>query len=325
MGHSLGAVCAAAEAARDPEGVDALILVAPAIVAGGAKRKKRRSGVSAATEKPTKKPTFSTLPMRLLSAASVFVASLASLLAGWATRALIVLSWPFLVFLLRAAVRSFQFWENGLSAALGGREGGGRGSSSGGNLASSEDETETTPAGIPLWLSQRYRLPSLVRGWETGFLLFLLARVPVPSGGLSRAAGDAKRVLLHGKGGGKGSKDSPSSSSSSPPLTSGPPAARLAAAVRGARVPLLVIHGDRDALVPLGNSARLVEQLDASDSDSGDDFNPSAAAAAAPPLCELVVLRNRGHTPQEEAPREFVEAVAAFLERVEREKKTKKN
>ena len=357
MGHSLGAVCAAAEAARDPEGVDALVLVAPAIVASGQRKKTRRresggggagrSGASA-TEAPEankpKGPTYSTLPMRLLSATCVFLSSLAALLAGWATRALIVLTWPFLVFLLRMAVRSFQFWENGLSAALGGEgEGGGGGGAPPSApppppppLASSEEaaaaeETETTPAGIPLWLSQRYRLPSLVRGWETGFLLFLLARVPVASGGIfsaiARAAGDAKRVLLHGKGGAGGGGwggDSPSSS----PLTSGPPAARLAAAVRGARVPLLVIHGDRDALVPLGNSARLVEQLN-DDGGVGGDFGgegkqgaaPSAAAAAAAPLCELVVLRNRGHTPQEEAPREFVEAVAAFLERVEREKR----
>ena len=367
MGHSLGAVCAAAEAARDPEGVDALVLVAPAIVASGKRRRGREtkgrknggggSGAGAAaaataSSEAKKPPTFSTLPMRLLSAASVFASSLAALLGGWAARALIVLTWPFLVFLLRAAVRSFQFWENGLSAALGGSGGGGGGGDGAPAPSPAEEEeaqaaaTTTTPAGIPLWLSQRYRLPSLVRGWETGFLLFLLARVPVASVGvfpaLARAAGDAKRVLLHGKKGGGGEKTpSSSSSSSSSPLTSGPPAARLAAAVRGARVPLLVIHGDMDALVPLGNSARLVEQLndDEGGGDGGGDGDggefgekgqgkqgasvSAAAAPPAPPLCELVVLRNRGHTPQEEAPTEFVEAVVAFLERVEREKKAK--
>ena len=96
-----------------------------------------------------------------------------------------------------------------------------------------------------------------------------------------------------------------------------------------------------DALVPLGNSARLVEQLndDEGGGDGGGDGDggefgekgqgkqgasvSAAAAPPAPPLCELVVLRNRGHTPQEEAPTEFVEAVVAFLERVEREKKAK--
>ena len=84
--------------------------------------------------------------------------------------------------------------------------------------------------------------------------------------------------------------------------------------MRGGRVPLLVVHGDRDALVPLGNSVRLVEQL------TGDVGVDSAGEKGNAPLCELVVLRDRGHTPQEEAPREFIEAVAAFLERVEKER-----
>lgn len=328
MGHSLGAVCASAEAARDPEAVDALILVAPAIVASGRKKQKREdeSGTAAAAEKTNM--TFSTLPMRLLSATSLFLRSIAAYLAGWAARALIVLTWPALVFLLRMAVRSFSFWENGLSAALGDGGGGGGGSPSEADEETTPTAPTTTPAGIPLWLSQRYRLPSLVRGWETGFLLFLLARVPVAAGGplaaAARAARDAWRALLDGKGGEgeKAEASSPSPPSPPPssrsPLTSGPPAARLAAAVRGGRVPLLVIHGDRDALVPLGNSERLVEQLNGLDGESGPP--PSSSR----PPCELVVLRNRGHTPQEEAPREFVEAVAAFLERVEREKEREK-
>ena len=209
-------------------------------------------------------------------------------------------------------MRSFAFWESGLSAALGGQR-----ASDGPPPGPSEaGGAGLTPAGIPLWLSQRYRLPSLVRGWETGLLLFLLARVPVASGGfpaaLARAAGDTRHVLFRGR---SASSSSPSSPPPPPPaLTSGSPAARLAAAVRGGRVPLLVVHGDRDALVPLGNSARLVEQL------TGDVGGDSAGEKGNAPLCELVLLRDRGHTPQEEAPREFIEAVAAFLERVEREK-----
>ena len=310
MGHSLGAVCASAEAARDPGAVDALVLVAPAIVAngrGGRKREEEEEPETTAApttkENKPKGPTpLATLPLRLLSASSLLLRSLASLLLGWSTRLVIVLSWPFLVFLLRAAVRSFQFWENGLSAALGGGGGGGRSPSS----DEDDDSDPMTPAGIPLWLSQRYRLPSLVRGWETGFLLFLLARVPVAAGGpsvaLARAAGDAKRELF-------GERRETSSPSPDPSLTSGPPSARLAAAVRGGRVPLLIIHGDRDALVPLRNSRRLVEQLSVSSNSSSNS-----------PLCELVVLKGMGHTPQEEAPREFVEAVASFLERVERGK-----
>jgi len=115
MGHSLGAVCVSAEAARDPSSIDALILVAPAIVAAanGKKQQRQQKGEDEdAFPRKRKRTTssFSTLPMRLLSAAALLARSVAALIAGWSTRALIVLSWPFLVFLLRMAVRSFQFW-----------------------------------------------------------------------------------------------------------------------------------------------------------------------------------------------------------------------
>ena len=58
----------------------------------------------------------------------------------------------------------------------------------------------------------------------------------------------------------------------------------------GARV--LIVHGDEDAIVPLGNSVRLRESI---------------------PGAELAVMEGVGHMPHEEAPAKFVEKVARFV------------
>lgn len=57
-------------------------------------------------------------------------------------------------------------------------------------------------------------------------------------------------------------------------------------------VPVLVITGDDDRIVPTAESIRLAEEL---------------------PRAELVVLPNCGHVPQEECPEAFLQAVKAFL------------
>lgn len=55
---------------------------------------------------------------------------------------------------------------------------------------------------------------------------------------------------------------------------------------------MLIIHGQADALVPVGNSVRLAAML---------------------PGAEIVVLPACGHVPQEEQPQEFVDAIVKFL------------
>ena len=61
---------------------------------------------------------------------------------------------------------------------------------------------------------------------------------------------------------------------------------------------VLIIHGQADALVPVGNSTRLAAML---------------------PGAELVVLPACGHVPQEEQPRQFVGAIVDFLDQKQRE------
>jgi pimeloyl-ACP methyl ester carboxylesterase len=225
MGHSLGAACAAAQAVADPTSVDALILVAPAIVAG------RPGGA---------KPPATALA-RAAAAARAFTLAAATLALGTLLRAAILLASPLIVTGLRGAVRSAAFWEAGLASAW-------------------------ASGAPPAALVQRYRAPSLLAGWEAGLICFLLARVPTAS------PAAAARAAAAGK---------PTAAS-----------AQLAAAVAAASLPVLILHGDRDALVPVANSVRLGAQL---------------------PGARVVRLAGRGHTPHEEAPAEFVAAVAGWL------------
>nr|MBN1229672.1 alpha/beta hydrolase [Anaerolineae bacterium] len=58
-------------------------------------------------------------------------------------------------------------------------------------------------------------------------------------------------------------------------------------------LPILVITGDDDRIVPTENSLRLAERL---------------------PSAQLAVLENCGHAPQEECPQPFLEAVYDYLD-----------
>ncbi len=71
-------------------------------------------------------------------------------------------------------------------------------------------------------------------------------------------------------------------------------ARRLAELCRRTGLPVLIIHGVHDALVPASNSRRLAAML---------------------PGCELALLQRCGHMPQEEWPQPFVELVREFAQR----------
>ena len=79
-------------------------------------------------------------------------------------------------------------------------------------------------------------------------------------------------------------------------LTRSSDAADLAARLPELTLPILVITGDDDRIVPTEQSIRLAAEL---------------------PNAELVVIPNCGHVPQEECPQEFMMAVETFLGRLE--------
>ena len=202
---------------------------------------------------------------------------------------------PVLVLLMRVLVRRRAFWARGLRQA------------------------HFRPETVTDELLYRYRLPSLLRGWESGMLRFIRARMvrtgAEKAAGSEDLAGRKVETLVasgadsptsraeRGQAGqlpaGPGSEASGRSGSSSSSNNVGaaePPAAdatllqRFKAAVRERSVPVLLVHGEQDSLVPVSNSCRL------------------SAVLRAP----LIKIADCGHTPAEEVPDAFVDIVTRF-------------
>lgn len=229
MGHSLGAACAAAELLKSElKDVDALILVAPAVIAFGFIAPSARGGragefgrkgnarevsfsqrsvkADLESQAEARKSKQKNLPVRL---AVALTQSLLALTSGFWTRLLE----PFTVLGLRSAVRSRKFWERGLARAWFNKD------------------------RIGPEIVDAYRLPQLVSGWEKGLVRFTSARM---SGGRSIPA-----IL---KDAWKG-KVEPTQ------------AEELAQLVEDYGIKVLIVHGKNDALVPASNSRKLATLL----------------------------------------------------------------
>jgi pimeloyl-ACP methyl ester carboxylesterase len=113
-----------------------------------------------------------------------------------------------------------------------------------------------------------YRTPVLVRGWEEGLLRFVLARISRKKGILH-----VLRQIWH-------SKDTM------------PQAHRLADINN---IPILIVHGKQDMIVPVVNSKRLAEYI---------------------PNTKLKVMEHCGHMPHEEFPSEFLQLAQEFIKQL---------
>ncbi|GBF87482.1 hypothetical protein Rsub_00193 [Raphidocelis subcapitata] len=187
-----------------------------------------------------------------IGAAFGAVANLLQTTMVMATVALILLLRPLVMLGLRAAVRSREFWKGTLQQAY-------------------YDKSKVTPEAV-----DAYRLPQLVRGWESGMVRFLLARLGARGLGRSEFGADAGT----GRSPGGGMEDAGL-------------ATRLAAAVAKHKLPVLIVHGAGDKLVPVSNSLRLARML---------------------PDARVAVLKRSGHCPQEELPDAFTHILTTFLE-----------
>lgn len=207
------------------------------------------------------------LPRRALRAALSLLQAAA---AGAALLALL-LARPLVVALLRTLVRSRTFWERGLAAAY-------------------HDPSRVTRAAI-----DAYRLPQAVRGWEAGLINFVAARFSYAA----NAAGVLRALFAAAPGAAAGSGSAGAAAAGAAATAGGLEdanlAQRLADAVAAAKVPVLIVHGVQDAIVPASNSRRLLRVL--------------------PPGAELLEYKKCGHMPHEEWPEAFVDDVAEFLNR----------
>ena len=178
--------------------------------------------------------------------------------------ALFFVAGPLIAAALRLVVRKKEFWERGLKSAY-------------------FNAKSATPE-----LLYRYRLPALVRGWERGILLFLRAR-------LSGEPDDSAAVLTQQRSGGLERNDSSSSSEGDTEGGDVGLLRRFAAQVARRSIPVTILHGEQDGLVPIANSTRLAAVLDA----------------------PLVKISDCGHTPAEEVPLCFVDEVQRFVAAVQ--------
>lgn len=186
-------------------GVDYVVLVSPAILGGKLKPIDERGG--ALSRAP--------LPLRLLFAYAQ--AALATL-----TWSLLVLTKPLMVVFLRALVRSKEFWTRGLRAAI------------------HPSRIATMSAD---WIDG-YRLPKVIRDWESGMFRVVLASV-APANSVGEIWRDAIQNATR---------------TTTPSVLETEDAVN-ALADSGAKI--LIVHGEDDKIVPLSNSKTLAKLLGA--------------------------------------------------------------
>jgi pimeloyl-ACP methyl ester carboxylesterase len=165
-----------------------------------------------------------------------------------------------LLLLVRAIILpllwSARFWERGVGAAY-------------------ADAARLAPP-----MLTRYRWPAQVAGADRGVACFVLSAL---LGARQLRTADLTSV------GAPEARDAEARAAAALAMTD----AQLVRALREAEVPVLIVHGTDDRLVPLSNSRRLAQQLG--------------------PLATLVELPGCGHCPQEEDPERVAEEVSAFL------------
>ena len=226
----------------------ALVLIAPALIAGAIARASSLPAAEGVVEAPS--PSLS--PARRRPRSAALLAGVGAAL-GKASQAVMLLLVRTIVLPL---LWSGPFWARGVGAAY-------------------ADAARLAPP-----MLTRYRWPSQVAGADRGVACFVLSALlgarPLPTADLTSV-------------GAPGTRGAEARAAAALAMTD----AQLVRALREAEVPVLILHGTDDRLVPVSNSRRLAQQLG--------------------PLATLVELPGCGHCPHEEYPERVAEEVSAFL------------
>jgi len=160
---------------------------------------------------------------------------------------------PIFSFLLRRNAHARQFWEKNLKYAW-------------------HDESKLTNTTI-----FKYRRPTLVRRWDSGLLSFVRATTSP-----RRFPSALWSGVQHLSGVFKGQN---------PKWESDETFAQLVALSEKEKIPILIVHGENDKLIPVNNSVDLVGSL---------------------PTARMVQFEQCGHIPHEESPERFLDAIERF-------------
>jgi pimeloyl-ACP methyl ester carboxylesterase len=206
-----------------------------------------------------------------LSAAARCLARGAASLAALSGAVISTVCLPLLRLAIACLIHSSTFWRNGLAGAY-------------------HDTSKLSEAMV-----RCYRWPAQVRGADRGVANFIVAQIAAlvsPRCALLRIAG----------GGGSGGAEEEDTNkvglepTSDAVAAEAPTDSEVVDALLDLRVPVLILHGTNDRIVPLSNSRRLKARL-------GD-------------LATLLEVPHCGHCPQEETPEVVCEAVSRFISEV---------
>ena len=211
--------------------------------------------------RPARSPGSQPLPPVGIAAAARAAAAVAARCARTAARALLLLLTPLLRVLLQLLIAQPRFWSQGIGTAYG-------------------DPTKLAPSMV-----LRYRWPVQVKGSSEGLLRFVRAQLLEPRRAAEQG-GEAVDRARGGQGQGHGQGRGGTAAvewEAEPPLWE---------ALQALQLPVLIIHGAKDKLVPLSNSHRL---------------------AASMPTASLLELPECGHCPHEESPEEVCRAICDWV------------
>ena len=302
VGHSLGAIAATLTTTLEDGDDDdakpsALILIAPAFLVKQEKQKKtkkkddntfdgeegeksdeRRRKEKAAPKKKVISPDDEFYDEELFNRVV-----LSSLKAAWGCVASLlfnIVAKPLLYVILRTIVRSKQFWRNGLSKVVAKSK------------ASLVDDS---------WIDG-YRRPRVVQNWDLGMINFVSASLNDLGTDLKAMFRRHMRIYA----------DKPTEYD----LSMNPMDALRKSAWEN-NVPILIVHGAEDAIVPASNSVNIHNRLLTAPARPDDEIETPKVSPPplppSPPFVRFVAMERVGHCPHEEDPETFATVALTFL------------